>query len=56
VALEFATSAENLERLLAELSQKNLSSTAEALRAVFVGLSSGVLRAPGWPGAVRQPA
>jgi hypothetical protein len=47
-ALELAPRMQTAERLMAHLAQQNVASAAEALRAVFIGLASGVLSTPRW--------
>ncbi|HMJ13319.1 MAG TPA: hypothetical protein VK524_17985, partial [Polyangiaceae bacterium] len=51
-ALELAPHLQSPERLTAQIAQQGVASTAEALRAVFIGLASGVLSTPRWVGSV----
>jgi hypothetical protein len=51
-ALELAPHLQSPERLTAQLAQQNVASPAEGLRAVFIGLASGILSTPRWVGRV----
>ncbi len=46
--LDIAPSASSVERLVASCSLDRTATAEETLRVVFIGLSSGVLAAPGW--------
>jgi serine/threonine-protein kinase len=50
-ALELAPHLQSPERLTAQLARENVASPAEGLRAVFIGLASGVLSTPRWVGS-----
>ena len=50
-ALELAPHLKSPERLTAQLAREDVASPAEGLRAVFIGLASGVLSTPRWVGS-----
>jgi hypothetical protein len=56
-ALEESSSASSIQVLAAGLGKQGISTWADTLRAVFVGLSAGLLRTAGWPEAcLRKPS
>lgn len=56
-ALEQATTAPSVQQLTHDLPRQRIASMSDTLRAIFVGLSAGLLRAEGWPKAcIPRPA